>query len=91
MLQAGVMHVVRPHYRSCPHTSRRYRRCKCPIWVQDSLGGQWVDKFLNLTSWEAASDLMTAWTVTGQIGMVRPDVPLLAEAAKRIMADARGR
>ena len=76
------------HYAPCPYTSRRYRRCKCPIWVQGSLGCEWIKKSLNVTSWEAASTLVTAWTASGQIGVVRPDVPPLKEAVEKFLADA---
>jgi hypothetical protein len=51
-----VLHLFRRHYPPCRHTSRRYRRCNCPLWVQGSLGGEWIKKSLNLTSWEAASE-----------------------------------
>jgi integrase/recombinase XerD len=84
-----VLQIFRRHYPPCAHTSRRYRRCKCPIWVQGSLGGEWIKKSLNLTSWEAAADLVTAWTASGQVGVVKPDVPPLKEAVEKFIADAR--
>ena len=80
---------MRRHYPPRPHTSRRYRRCNCPIWVQGSLRGEWVKKSLNLTSWEAASDLVTGWTASGQIGVVKPEIPPLKEAVEKFIADAR--
>jgi integrase len=84
-----VLHLFRRHYPPCPHKSRRYRRCNCPLWVQGSVGGEWIKKSLNVTSWEAASDLVTAWTSSGQIGVVRPDVPPLKEAVEKFIADAK--
>jgi integrase/recombinase XerD len=89
VLQRAVLHLFRRHYPPCPHKSRRYRRCTCPLWVQGSLGGEWIKKSLNVTSWEAASDLVTAWTASGQIGVVRPDVPPLKEAVEKFIADAK--
>jgi integrase/recombinase XerD len=89
VLQRAVLHLFRRHYPPCPHTSRRYRRCNCPLWVQGSLGGEWIKKSLNVTSWEAASDLVTAWTSSGQIGVVRPDIPPLKEAVEKFLADAK--
>jgi len=44
----AVLHVFRRHYRSCPHKPRRNRRCNCPLWVQGSLGGEWIKGSLNL-------------------------------------------
>jgi integrase/recombinase XerD len=84
-----VLHLFRRHYPPCPHTSRRHRRCQCPIWVQGSLGGEWIKKALNVTSWEAASDLVTGWTASGQIGVVRPDIPPLKDAVEQFLADAK--
>jgi integrase/recombinase XerD len=89
VLQRAVLHLFRRHYPPCPHKSRRYRRCTCPLWVQGSLGGEWIKKSLNVTSWEAASDLVTGWTASGQIGVVRPDVPPLKEAVEKFIADAK--
>jgi hypothetical protein len=56
--------------------------------VQGSLGGEWIKKSLNLTSWEAASGLVPSSTASGQIGVVKPDVPLLNEAIENFVADA---
>jgi len=84
-----VLQLYRRHYPPCPHTSRRYRRCSCPIWVQGSLGGEWIKKSLNLTSWEAASNLVVAWTASGQVGVIKPEIPLLKEAVDKFIADAR--
>jgi hypothetical protein len=57
--------------------------------VQGSLGGEWIKKSLNLTSWEAASDLVVAWTASGQIGVVKPEIPLLEDAVDKFIADAK--
>ena len=84
-----MLQIFRRHYPPCPYKSRRYRRCNCPLWVQGSVGGEWIKKSLNVTSWEAASDLVTAWTASGQIGVVRPDIPPLKEAVEKFIADAK--
>lgn len=84
-----MLQIFRRHYSPCPHTSRRYRRCACPIWVQGSLGGEWVKRSLNLTSWEAASDLVSRWTASGTVGEVKVDVPPLQKAIEQFLADCR--
>ena len=60
-----------------------------PPLVQGSLGGEWIKKSLNLTSSVAANDLVIGWTACGQIGVVKPDVPLLKEAVDTFVEDAR--
>jgi len=48
-----------------------------------------VKRALNVTSWEAASDLVTGWTASGQIGVIRPEIPSLEEAVEKFIADAK--
>jgi hypothetical protein len=46
---------------------------------------------LNLTSWEAASDLILKWDASGTIGEVKPEVPTVKEAVDKFFADALAR
>ena len=86
-----MLRLYRRHRSSCPHRSERYRRCQCPIYVEGSLGGESVRKSLDLTSWEAASDLIARWNAAGQIGAVRIEIPSITEAVAKHLADAHGR
>jgi integrase/recombinase XerD len=88
-----VLNLFRRHRAECPGRSkgRRYRRCDCPIHVEGSLRGEYVRKALNLTSWEAASDLVAAWTASGEIGVVKPEAPSVKEAVTRFFEDAEAR
>jgi integrase/recombinase XerD len=86
-----VLHLFRRHYPPCRHTSRRYRRCDCPIWVQGSLAGEWIKKSLGLTSWEAATDLVRGWEVGGGIGRHRREIPSVADAIDKFLVDAESR
>jgi integrase len=91
VLQKGVLHLFRRHYPPCRHTSRRYRRCACPIWVQGSLAGEWIKKSLGLTSWEAATDLVRSWESAGGIGQRRREIPSVADAITKFLLDAESR
>jgi integrase/recombinase XerD len=86
-----VLTLFRRHLKACPQTSRRYRRCQCPIHVEGSLQGEKIRKALDLTSWEAAADLVAAWNASGKIGVVRPEVPTVKEAVDKFLADATSR
>jgi len=86
-----VLRIYRRHRLVCGRRSERYRRCQCPIYVEGSLGGEPVRKSLDLTSWEAASDLITAWNASGQVGVARAPVPDVAEAVQKHVADAEAR
>ena len=55
---AMALRLIRRHLKDCPHTSTRYRRCKCPIHVYGTLAGERIRKALDQTSWDAASELI---------------------------------
>ena len=46
---------------------------------------------MNLTSWEAASDLVAAWTAAGEVGVVKPETPTVKESVKRFFEDCTAR
>src|SRR5581483_9452626 len=87
----AMLRLYRRHRLICGHRSERYRRCQCPIYVEGSLGGEQVRRSLDLTSWEAASDLIAKWNAAGQIGAVKVEVPTIAEAVAKHIADAQAR
>lgn len=73
--------LYRRHQPPCRFSSRRYRNCHCPIWVQGSLRGEYIRRALDLRSWSAATDLVRDWEAAGEIGVVKkPEIPGIAEA-----------
>lgn len=85
-----VLQIYRRHLIECGQADqgRRYRRCRCPIWVQGTLAGEKIRKSLDLVSWEAASELVRQWEARGGFsGKVIP-VP---EAVQKFLEDARVR
>ena len=85
--------IYRRHTGACPHQKqgRRWNRCQCPVWVQGSLGGEYVRQTLNLTVWGAAQARVRGWEASGQIGVVRNDIPTIREAVAKNIADAEAR
>jgi hypothetical protein len=86
-----MLRIYRRHRTSCPKTSERYRRCACPIYVEGSLAGEYVRKALDLTSWEAASNLINGWNASGRIGAVQQRARTLEEAVDLYLADCEAR
>lgn len=91
-----MLTTYRRHASNCQHfgkprNARGARGCACPIWVQGSLRGEYIRKSLNLTSWEAAADLVRSWDASGEIGVVKADVPTVSEAVSRFFEDAVAR
>lgn len=88
----GAAHLPpRRHRTDCRFTSERYRRCSCPIYVEGTLGTESIRKALNQTSWEAASELVAAWTASGEVGKVKIEVPPITEAVQKFLDDAEAR
>jgi integrase len=86
-----ALRLIRRHLKHCPHTSTKYRRCRCPIHVYGTLAGEKIRRALDQTSWEAASDLITAWTAAGEIGVVKVEAPTIREAVAKYLADCEAR
>jgi len=85
-----VLTLYRRHLAECPHAGmgRRYRRCKCPLWVQGTLGGHKLRRALDLTSWEAAQDLVRTWEAQGSISA---ELVRIEDAVRAFLDDAKAR
>jgi integrase/recombinase XerD len=92
-MPAGSLTLWRWHSRACPHRSkgRSWTRCKCGIWVQGSLGGEWIKKSLNTRDWAAAAATIHGWEASGQIGTVKAELPTISVAIERFLKEAEVR
>lgn len=70
---------------------RRWHRCDCPIWVQGSLAGEYVRQSLNLAVWGAAQERVRGWEASGQVRVIRNEIPPVKEAVEKHIADAEAR
>lgn len=86
-----MLTLFRRHTKSCPHRSRTYRRCQCPIHVEGTLAGEEIRRSLDLTSWDAASGLVMQWTAAGRIGAGASEPARIDAAVTKYVADARAR
>ncbi len=76
----------RRHRSTCKHSSRRYKSCSCPIWVQGILNGKRIRQSLDLTNWEAAARKIRDMEIHGETGIMT-----VREAAGKFLADAKAR
>jgi integrase/recombinase XerD len=88
--------IYRRHLRTCKHDRKPRRdawsqKCSCPIWVQGSLGGEYLRRSLDLVSWEAAQDRVRGWEASGEVGVVKSTIPSISEAVDRFFQDAKAR
>lgn len=87
-----MLTIFRRHGTGCPHKSRRYRRCQCPIWIDGSIGEEKVSRrSLNLTSWEAAEDYVRESNRTGKLGGTTFRQVPISEAVDLYLSDVRAR
>lgn len=70
---------------------RRWTRCSCGIWVQGSLGGEWVKRSLNTRDWSAAASIVHGWEASGQIGTIKAEIPTIERALELYFEDAAAR
>ena len=86
----GSLALYRRHLSSCPHIAKgnHWTRCHCPIWVQGSIGGEPIRRSLNTTNWTAASSVVHQWQAAGQIGVLKPEIPTVAEAVGKFLDEA---
>ena len=59
--------------------------------MQGSLGGEYLRRSLDLVSWEAAQDRVRGWEASGEVGVIKADIPDVADAVERFFDDAKSR
>src|SRR5690348_15732449 len=88
-----MLTLYRRHQKSCEHREegRRYRRCKCPLWVQGWLGKQYVRKSLGISDWGKAQSLIREWEASNMIRQPAKEPTTLEEACDEFERDAIAR
>lgn len=85
-----MIRIYRRHVKSCPHTSERERRCRCPIHCEGVLGEERIKpQSLKLSSWEAATKKVREWEAAGTTKAAQKIK--LSEAILRYKADCEAR
>jgi integrase/recombinase XerD len=59
--------------------------------VQGSLGLEYIRRSLDLTSWQAAQDLVRGWEASGEVGVVQAEIPEIPDAVERYFDDIKAR
>jgi integrase/recombinase XerD len=88
-----MLTTYRRHRKDCQHRSkgRKYRRCRCPIWIDGFLAGQEIRNSLDTSDWQKAQDFVRQMEAT-QIEPRDTREPVTIEFAEdKLLADARAR
>ena len=83
-----MLTIYRRHTKRCAHRQegRKYRRCRCPIWVDGSLAGEEVRRTTGLQNWEKAQALVRDWEAENEVKEVETPISV-EEAAADFRAD----
>jgi hypothetical protein len=87
-----MLTIYRRHQKDCEHRAqgRSYRRCRCMIWADGTVGVMEIRKFLHTRNWQKAQDIVRQWEVDGQ--RLEEAQPItVKEACEKFMADAEAR
>ena len=93
-----MLTIYRRHVKACEHKheGRKYRRCRCPIWVDGSLRGEELRESLGLENWEKAQEKIRDWEVSGRSVVTKAEpeedtATTLEKACASFIADAESR
>jgi len=91
-----MLTIYRRHLKNCEHRTegRKYRRCRCPIWVDGILGEGRMLKSLGTRDWTRALELSRQWELDGRETPTNSESsgPItVAVATEEFVADAKAR
>lgn len=81
----------RRHKQNCEHRKegRRYRRCRCPVWVDGFLEGREIRKSLGTADWKKAQDIVRQMDSTGSEPKPVQEPLTIQSASDKFQADAK--
>jgi site-specific recombinase XerD len=87
-----MLTIYRRHKKKCEHRTegRKYRRCRCPIWVDGFLDGKDIHKSLKHRDWQRAQDLIRSWEAKDQV-VIKPEKQTIEAALKEFLEDITAR
>lgn len=84
-----MLTIYRRHGPRCPHESRRWRRCHCPIWVEGTLAEAIIRKSMRTRDWEVAQSKVRKWEDEQKASDL--DLVTLERAIELFLLDAQAR
>src|SRR5713226_6966431 len=85
-----MLSVYTRHSNKCPKNDDiNWKRCRCPKWINGTLGGQFIRRTANTRSWEKAEDLKRDWEEAASHKKIEPVT--IEEAVEAYLTDAKAR
>jgi integrase len=87
-----MLTIYRRHVKNCEHRGegRKYRRCRCPIWVDGFLNDVEIRESLDLRDWEKAQQRIREWEAKGVLA-AEPEAVSIEKGCRDFLADAESR
>jgi site-specific recombinase XerD len=84
-----MLTTYRRHLKDCDHRGegRKYRRCRCPIWVDGFVAGREIRKSVGTRDWEKAQDMIREWEAAGELSASDAGEPVTIEELRKIYLD----
>ena len=83
-----MLTAYRRHLKRCRRRDegRSYRHCRCPIWVDGTLGGAEIRESLKVRDWQRAQEMIREWEIENR-RTSQPTEKCPQEAWKEFLAD----
>jgi site-specific recombinase XerD len=87
-----MLTIYRRHIKTCEHRAdgRKYRRCRCPIWVDGFLNGKEIREGLKLKDWEKAQQKIREWEAEG-MAVIKLEAVTIDQSIDAFQHDAEAR
>lgn len=89
-----MLTIYRRHLTHCAHrtTGRKYRHCRCPIWVDGIMDHNRIGRSLRTKDWQRAQGIIRDWEAEARITEPDKAKPMaIAEACATFESDAQAR
>jgi integrase/recombinase XerD len=88
-----MLTIYRRHRKNCEHRNagRKYRRCRCPIWVDGYIAAQEIRKSLHTVDWQKAQERVREWESKESEPKKAAEPVTLQDAGERYLTDVKAR
>jgi integrase/recombinase XerD len=88
-----MLTIYRRHRKDCEHRpeGRKYRRCKCVIWVDGHLNGEEIRHSLGTCDWQKAQETIREWESLQAKPQNKVEPMTVAQACENFLIDVRSR
>lgn len=88
-----MLTIYRRHRKDCEHRheGRKYRRCRCPIWVDGHLNGEEMRQSLGTCDWQKAQETIREWESLQAQPQDKTKPITVGQACENFLVDVRSR